>query len=117
MKFNVVLRFFVSRYKVSLMWNSNPRPSDFHSDALPTELVSLTQGRSSTVDVYTRSDIEAHKLVLDCFKVSYKIFQENKSLRKYYEDNFMYKFKPLLNKNNEIANAPKTVVLNMMSTS
>ena len=117
MTFNVVLRFFDSRYNVSLTWNSNPRPSDFHSDTLPTELASLTQGRSSTVDVYTRSDIEAHKLVPDCFKVSCKIFQENKSIRKYYEDNFMYKFKALLNKNTEIANAAKAVVLNMMSTS
>ena len=117
MKFNVVLRFFVSRYMVSLMWNSKPRPLDFHFDAFPTELVSLTQGRSSTVDLYTRSDIEAHKLVPDCFKVSYKNFQENKSLRKYYEDNFMYKFKPLLNKNTKITNAAKAVVLNMTSTS
>ena len=37
--FNAVLRFFDSRYKVSLTWDSNPRP-----DALPTELASLTQG-------------------------------------------------------------------------
>ena len=58
---NVVLRFFDSRCKVSLTWDSNPRPSDFGSDALRTELASLTQGWSSTVDVYTRSDIEAHK--------------------------------------------------------
>ena len=29
---------------------------------------SLTQGWSSTVDVYTRSDIEAHKLVLGCYQ-------------------------------------------------
>ena len=41
---HVVLRFFDSRYKVSLTWDSNPRPSDFRSDALPTELASLTQG-------------------------------------------------------------------------
>ena len=41
---HVVLRFFNSRYKVSLTWDSNPRPSDFPSDALPTELASLTQG-------------------------------------------------------------------------
>ena len=56
--FNVVLRFFNSRYKVSVMWDSNPRPSDFRSDALPTELASLTNGWCSTVDVYTRSNIE-----------------------------------------------------------
>ena len=31
-----------------------------------TELASLTQRWSSTVDVYTRSDIEAHKLVPGC---------------------------------------------------
>ena len=41
---HVVLRFFNSRYKVSLTWDSNPRLSDFRSDALPTELASLTQG-------------------------------------------------------------------------
>ena len=52
MIFMVVLRFLNSRYKVSLTWDSNPRPSDFRSDALPTELASLTQGCSSTVDVY-----------------------------------------------------------------
>ena len=32
-----------SRHKVSLTWNSNPRPSDFRQDVLPTELASLTQ--------------------------------------------------------------------------
>ena len=53
MIFTVVLRFFDSRHKVSLTWGSNPRLSDFCSDALPTELAILTQGRSSTVDVYT----------------------------------------------------------------
>ena len=44
-----------SRYKVSLRWDSTPRPRPlgFRSDA---------PGWSSTaVDVYTRSDIEAHK--------------------------------------------------------
>ena len=44
----VVLRFLDWRYKVSLTWDSNSRPSDFRSDALPTELASLTQGWSST---------------------------------------------------------------------
>ena len=39
------------------------RPSDFRSDDLSTELASLTQGSFSTVDAYTRSDIEAHKFV------------------------------------------------------
>ena len=63
MIFNVVLRFFDSRYKVN---DSNPRPSDFRSDALPTELTSLIQRSSSIVDVYTRSDIEAPKLVSGC---------------------------------------------------
>ena len=66
MIFNVVLRFFDSRYKVSFTWDLNPGPLHFRSDALPTELASLTQGRSSTVDVYTRSNIEAHKLVPGC---------------------------------------------------
>ena len=44
MIFIVVLRFFDSRYKVSLTWGSNPRPSGFRSDALPTGVASLTQG-------------------------------------------------------------------------
>ena len=63
---NVALSFFDSRYKVSLTWDLNPQPSDFRSDALLTELVSLTLGRSNTVDVYTRGDIETHKLVPSC---------------------------------------------------
>ena len=66
MIFNVVIRFFDSIYKVSLTWDSNPRPSDFYSDALPTDLASLKQGCSSTVDVCTRSDMEAHKVVPGC---------------------------------------------------
>ena len=61
-----MIRFFDSRYKVSLTWDSDPRPSDFCSDALLTDLASLTQGRSSTVDVYRRSNIEAHKPVPGC---------------------------------------------------
>ena len=44
MIFIVVLRFFDSRYRVSLTWDSNPRSSNFRSDALPTEVASLTQG-------------------------------------------------------------------------
>ena len=44
MIFIVVLKFFYSRYKVSLTLDSNPRPLDFRSDALPTELANLTQG-------------------------------------------------------------------------
>ena len=43
MIFIVVLRFFDSRYKVNLTSDLNPRPSDFCSDALSTELASLTQ--------------------------------------------------------------------------
>ena len=42
--FNVVLRFFDSRYQVSITWDSNPQTSEFRSDALPTGLASLTQG-------------------------------------------------------------------------
>ena len=43
MIFNVVLRFLDLRYKVSLTRDSKPQPSDFHSNALLTELASLTQ--------------------------------------------------------------------------
>ena len=54
-----MLRFFDSRYKVSLTWEWKPRLLDFRFDALVTELVSVTQGLSSTVDVYTRKNTEA----------------------------------------------------------
>ena len=50
-KCNVVLRFLDSTDKVNLTWDSNPRPSDFRSDALSTELASLTQGSSSAARV------------------------------------------------------------------
>ena len=50
-KFNVVLRLFNLRYKFSIKWELNPRPSNFCSDALPTELASLQQGQSNSVDV------------------------------------------------------------------
>ena len=43
MIFNVGLKFFNSRYKVSLTWDSNPLTSNIRSDALPAELASLTQ--------------------------------------------------------------------------
>ena len=66
MIFNVVLKFLDLRYKVSLTRESNPQPSDFHSNALLTELASLTQRWSSTVNVYMRSDIEGHELVPGC---------------------------------------------------
>ena len=46
MLFNVVLSFFNLRYKVSITWDSKARPSDFRSNALPTELADLTQGWS-----------------------------------------------------------------------
>ena len=49
---NVVLRFFDSRYKVSVMWDLNPRP------------VSMLWERSSTVDFDTRSDIESKHINL-----------------------------------------------------
>ena len=47
----------------------------------------------------------------------FKILQENKLLRKSYEDYFIEKFKPLLNKNTLVANAGKIVVLTKTSTS
>ena len=37
----------------------------------------------------------------------FKIHQKNKSLRKSYEDYFIYKFTPLLNKKTEVAKPPK----------
>ena len=49
--FNVVLRFFDSRYRVSDRWESNC------SDALPTELASLTQGYTHT---YTHTHTHTH---------------------------------------------------------
>ena len=44
-------------------------------------------------------------------------FRKNKSLRKYYEDSFIDKFKLLLNKNILFAKPRKVAVLNMTSTS
>ena len=35
--------FLDSRHKVSLTWDLTPRPLDFCSDALPTELISLNK--------------------------------------------------------------------------
>ena len=60
--------FSIRDIKSVLRWTRthDPRPSDFRCDALPTELASLTQGRFSTVDVYTRSDVEVHKHVPAC---------------------------------------------------
>ena len=45
----------------------------------------------------------------------FKILQENKSLRKSYEDYFIDNFKTLLNKNTQVVK-PKLAILNMMST-
>ena len=36
--------FLDSRYKVGLAWDLNQKPLDFCSDALPNELMSMTQG-------------------------------------------------------------------------
>ena len=47
----------------------------------------------------------------------FKILQENKSLRKFFEDYFIDKFKPLLNKKSQVVKPPKAAVLNMTSTS
>ena len=47
----------------------------------------------------------------------FKILQENKSLRKSYEDYFIDKFKLLVNKKTFLAKAHIAVVLNMTSTS
>ena len=43
-----------------------PRPLVLCSDTCSTELASLTQERSSTVNVFTRSDIKEHKVVPEC---------------------------------------------------
>ena len=63
---NFAVRFFDSRNKVNLTWDSKTRHSDFRSKSLVTEPENLAQGRSSTVNVYTRSDIEADKYVPGC---------------------------------------------------
>ena len=47
-----------------------PIPLDLCSDAFTTELASLTQERSSTVNVYTRSYIKEHKVVPECWQLS-----------------------------------------------
>ena len=43
----------------------------------------------------------------------FRIIQENKSLRKSYENYFIDRFKPLLNKKTEVAKPSKTADLNM----
>ena len=63
---HVVLRFFDLRYKVNLTRDSNSRPSYYRSNALPNKLANLTQELPSRVNIYTRSDIEAQKLVPGC---------------------------------------------------
>ena len=45
------------------MWNSKPAVSDIFSSALQIELVSLTQGWSSFIDIYTRNNIRIYNLL------------------------------------------------------
>ena len=54
-----------------LTQDSNPRPSDYRSEALPIEIASLTHRGSSTVDAYMRSDIKAHKPARICVLLKY----------------------------------------------
>ena len=65
-----VLRLFDSRQD-RLMQDSNLRPSDYRSEALPIEIASLTHRGSSTVDAYMRSDIKAHKPARICVLLKY----------------------------------------------
>ena len=52
-----------SIYKVSFTWDLKPPTLVLCSNACSTELASLTKERSSTVNVYTRSDSKEHKVV------------------------------------------------------
>ena len=59
-----------SIYKVSLTWDLKPRPLVLSSNICSTELASLAQEQSSTVDVYTRSGIKEHELVYEYWQLS-----------------------------------------------
>ena len=61
-----MLKFSESNYKVSLTWDSVPQPLHSRSNARPTELGSLAQQWSSTVDTHTRNETEANKLFAGC---------------------------------------------------
>ena len=50
-------------YKVSLTLDLKPRPLVLCSSVCSTELASLAQEQSSTVNIYTRSGIKEHELV------------------------------------------------------
>ena len=61
--FTAILKLFGSRYKVSFTRDLTPEPY-IRTETLPTDLV--RQGWCSMVNVYTRIDTEAQKLVPDC---------------------------------------------------
>ena len=65
----IIYRIY-SRHKVSLTWDQKPIPLDLCSDACSAELASLTQERSSTINVCTRSHIKEHKVLPECWQLS-----------------------------------------------
>ena len=67
----IITHRICSRYKFNLRWNLKPIPLDLCSDACSTELASLTKERCSTVNVYTRSGVKKHKLVPECWELSW----------------------------------------------
>ena len=67
---HIIIYRICPRYKASLTWDLKPRPLVLCFDACSTELASLTQERSSTVNVHTRSHIKEHKDVPECWQLS-----------------------------------------------
>ena len=66
---SILIYRICSTYKVSLTWDLKPRPLVLCSDGCSTELASLAQERSSTVNVYTRSGIKEHKVVYEYWQL------------------------------------------------
>ena len=67
--FTIIIYTICSRHILE-QYPFKPIPLDLCSDAFTTELASLTQERSSTVNVYTRSYIKEHKVVPKCWQLS-----------------------------------------------
>ena len=90
----------------------NRQPSERANKYLQTKYkASAISTTGSLEHLHTSGDGKFHVFPF------FMILQENKSLRKSYEDYFICKFKPLLNKKTQVAKSPKVAVFNMMSTS
>ena len=66
----ITIHRICSIYKVSLTWDLKPQPLVLCSNVCSTEPADLSQERSSTVNIYTRSGIKEHKLVCEYWQLS-----------------------------------------------